>query len=84
MCKAEDDDARKEVDIRMKRETRFSENMDGPDGMKNDMSNSMSANSGCPNVSKLSYENKKRNKYRMLGTDLKRKAVHLVSKHSTC
>ena len=64
----------------MKRETRFSEQCDGLEGfVKTDNTNSFSANSQCPNVSKLSYENKKRSKYRMLGTDLKRKAVYLVS-----
>lgn len=64
----------------MKRETRHSEQCDGFEGfVKTDNTNSFSANSQCPNVSKLSYENKKRNKYRMLGTDLKRKAVYLVS-----
>jgi ribosomal protein S8E len=83
LFKAEDEEQflRKDTEIKLKRETRFSDQNFGEleGGMKNDMSNSMSANSGCPNVSKLSYENKKRNKYRMLGTDLKRKAVHLVS-----
>ena len=57
--------------------------LEGPLGdgvlIKTDNANSFSGNSGCPNVSKLSFENKKRNKYRMLGTDLKRKAVYLVS-----
>ena len=49
--------------------------------MKTDNSHSYSANSGCPNISKLSFENnKKRNKYRMLGTELKRKAVHMALK----
>ena len=36
--------------------------------------------SGCSNtILQGIAENRKRNKYRMLGTDLKRKAVHLVS-----
>ena len=36
--------------------------------------------SGCPNtILQGIAESRKRNKYRMLGTDLKRKAVHLVS-----
>lgn len=70
---------RSDGDVKLKSETLHSEFNKEEMCMKNDLSASVSSNSGFPNISKLSYENKKRNKYRMLGTDLKRKAVHLVS-----